>query len=220
MRLQTLTLFLFLTCSARADIIGMIKPAIVNEKKESGKTIEMKVEYEVWNYWHTQLSHKWTEVYHFSQSGIVTLSYGDGNWAGPDKKYWKHKYKVLDEKRLKDYYYQYGNNTTSYPEIKGFLSYIDTVEINNEFSKVTLDKVKSYITEHTRAFESRDKMFSGKNKTAEKTFDVIANELLDKLSKKEQPKPKPSYTWLYVTGGIILASLFTFVLLKRQKRND
>jgi hypothetical protein len=219
MRLQIITFCLLLTLSCKADIIGMIKPNVIYDKKENGKTIELKVEYEVWNYWHTQLGHKWTETYRFTTSGILTLSYGDGNWAGPDKKFWKHRYQFLDKKRLKDYCYDYKKSTTTYPETKNFLSYIDTVEIDNEFNRVTLDKVKSYITENTRAFESRDKMFSGKNKVVEKTFDAIANELLDKLNTKEQSKPKTSYTWTYVVGVTILVSTFAFVLLKRRRKN-
>jgi LPXTG-motif cell wall-anchored protein len=219
MRLPFIILFLLLTLTSRADIIGMIKPNVVYDKKGNGKTIEMKVEYEVWNYWHTLSGHKWTEVYHFNQSGILTLSYGDGDWAGASKKYWKHKYQVLDSKRLKDYYYDYGSNTTTYPESKGFLSYIDTVEINNEFNKVTLEKLKSYINEHTKAFESRGKMFSGENKIAEKAFEAIANELLDKLNKKEEPKPEPSYTWLYITIGALIISILGFIVIKKRKKH-
>jgi hypothetical protein len=218
MRLQNLLLFLLLACSAKADIIGMIKPNIVNETKENGKITQMKVEYETWNYWHTQRSHVWTEVYHFNSSGVLILSYGDGDWASAKKKYWKHKYQILDRKRLKDYYYNYGDSITTYPETKAFLSYIDTVEISNEFSNLTVEKLKKYITEHTKAFESRDKMLSGNNKTVEKAVEVIANEFFDKLNQKEQPQPESSYTWLYFGGGILVLASLVLVLLKRHRK--
>ena len=53
-----LSFFLLLTIGSRADITGMLKPVVVYEKKANGKTIEMKVEFELWNFFHSGVGHR------------------------------------------------------------------------------------------------------------------------------------------------------------------
>lgn len=216
------TILLFLSAlSSKADIIGMLKPTIIYTKVEKGDTLEMRVEYEQWNYFHTHMGHKWTESYHFDPSGILILSYGDGDFASDTKRYWKNKYEPLGNNKLKRYYYVYPDETTTFPETNKYLSHTNTVTITDaKYDAVTLKNRIAYINEHSAAFASRSKAFSGKNKATEKVFEAIVNKVKDKLTEKEQPKSKKSYAWLYISGSILLISAISFFLVKKYRNKQ
>ena len=212
-----LSFFLLFTISSRADIIGMLKPVVVYDKKANGKTIEMKVEFELWNYFHSGVGHRWTEVYHFNPEGILLLSYGDGNWASPDKQYWKHRYKPISPKLLFASYYEYPDSTSHYAETKKYLQYADTVEVDYEFNQVTLEKISQYIQRHSEAFASRHTMVTGGGKKVVKAVENIAKDYLDKLNKKEEPpKPATSYMGIYIALAAVVLAVLVFVLFRKK----
>lgn len=214
-----LSFFLLLAISSRADIIGMLKPVVVYDKKANGKTIEMKVEFELWNYFHSGVGHRWTEVYHFNPDGILLLSYGDGNWAGPDKKYWKHRYRLINARQLMDHYYEYPDSARAWKEEKKYLSYADTVDIDYEFNKVTLEKISQYIQRHSEAFASRHTMVTGVGKKVVKAVENIAKDYLDKLNKKEEPpKAATSYMGIYIAFAAVVLAVLAFVLLRQKNK--
>ncbi len=214
-----LSFILLLSFSSRADIIGMLKPTVLYEKKENGQTVEMKVEFELWNYFHSGVGHRWTELYQFNGDGILLLSYGDGNWAGPAKKYWKHRYRLINIRQLMDHYYEYPDSTQAWTEAKKFLSYADTVDIGYEFNKVTLEKINQYIKNHSEAFASRHNMVTGGGQKVVKAVENIAKEYLDKLNKKEEPpKSTTSYMGIYIAFAAVVLALLGFVLLRKKNK--
>ena len=221
MRFIITTLVLLFSLSTNGNIMGMLKPTIIYTKIDNGDTIEMKVEYEQWNYFHTHLGHKWTETYHFDPSGILILSYGDGDFASDRKRYWKNKYEPLGNNKLKRYYYVYPDETTTFPETNKYLSHTNTDTITDaKYDAVTLQNRIAYINEHSAAFASRSKAFSGKNKAAEKVFDAIVNKVKDNMAEREQPKPKKSYAWLYISGSILLISTISLVLIRKYRNKQ